>query len=69
MPDELDAAQACHRPWMALVACNDLLREARETGFAQPEGWTIEKLEHLIDNLMRQYVEETGGFADPRGFA
>ena len=52
--------------WMALTACNALLREARETGFVQPEGWTVEELEQLVDDLAWQYVEETDGFADPR---
>jgi hypothetical protein len=53
--------------WVAVAACNDLLREARETGFVQPGGWTLEELESLVEDLTKQYVEETGTFADPRG--
>ena len=52
--------------WMALTACNALLRDARKTGFVEPEGWTIQELEQLVDDLARQYVEETEEFADPR---
>ena len=53
--------------WMALTACNELLQDARNGGVVQPEGWTIEELERLVEDLTRQYVEETGHFADPRG--
>ena len=52
---------------MAVTACNDLLREAGETGYLQPEGWTVDELERLVDDLTRQYVDETRDLADPRG--
>ena len=52
--------------WMALEASNRLLEEARASGVVEPEGWTIEELEDLAENLTRRYVEETEDFADPR---
>ena len=52
--------------WMAVAASNDLLRQARASGVVEPEGWTIEELEELVEDLMRQYLVETFGFADPR---
>lgn len=52
--------------WMALEACNSLLHEAHETGFVEPEGWTIQELETLVDDLATRYVDETIDFADPR---
>ena len=51
--------------WMAVAACDDLLREARETRSVQPERWTLEELESLLENLTEQYVEKTGD-ARPR---
>ena len=53
--------------WMAVAASNSLLQQARTTGVVEPEGWTIEELERLVDDLTRQYLLETFGFADPRG--
>ena len=52
--------------WMALEASNALLQEVRTGGVVEPDGWTIEELERLVDDLTRAYVAEMGDFADPR---
>lgn len=52
--------------WMALEACNRLLREARASGVVEPEGWTMGELEELVESLSVEYVRQTEGFADPR---
>ena len=66
---EESARERAANLWMAVSASNELLREARASGVVEPEGWTVEELEELVDDLTRQYVSETFGFADPRKVA
>ncbi|MBW3593085.1 MAG: hypothetical protein KY396_05280 [Actinobacteria bacterium] len=65
MHDESGRERAANL-WMAVSASNELLRQARASGVVEPDGWTIEELEKLVEDLTRQYVSETFGFADPR---
>ncbi len=64
--DEESAHERAANLWMAVSASNALLRDARATGVVEPEGWTIEELEELVEALTQQYVAETFRFADPR---
>ena len=64
--DEESPRERAANLWMAVAASSELLRRARASGVVEPEGWTIDELVELVEDLTRQYVAETFEFADPR---
>ena len=49
--------------WLALLACEQLLRKA-EAGEITPDEWTVEELEDLMSSLAARAVDES--LAGPR---